>query len=123
VAFDSFEGRPEPSELYDEPFWQAGQYTESFEPISEAVRLAERPHLQLVKGGLKDSLISPDDSEGTRSPSGRIDCDIYEPAVECLEYLSSRLSSGSILDLMTGRSASTSVRARRSQSGYRACLT
>ncbi len=72
-------------------------YAASLDKVRANVQAAERPRIKLVKGFFSDSLIKAE-AQGIKSFCfARIDCDIYEPAVECLTYLGSRLSHNSIL--------------------------
>lgn len=96
-GFDSFEGLPEPSLLYDGTFWKKGMYHADYEEVKRRLRIAERKRIHLVKGWFKDTLVSDEAKTISKISYARIDCDLYESAVECLNYLSSRLSNGAIL--------------------------
>ena len=96
-GFDSFEGLSEPHPEHDQAFWKKGQYACGLEQVSKNVRLSERPRLKLVKGFFEKSLLSPEALLAERFCYARIDCDIYQPALECLRYLGPRLADGAIV--------------------------
>ena len=97
-GFDSFEGLPEPSATLDPPYWQKGEFAASYESVSERLKVASRPNLSLVKGWFSDSLARSDiQAKIRRIAFARIDCDLYQPAVECLAFLESRLVDGAYL--------------------------
>lgn len=96
-GFDSFQGLSDPHPEFDFGFWQTGQYTCSFEDVARNVKLASRPNIKLIPGFFSESLQSPEALLAGPFSFARIDCDIYEPALECLRYLSGRLSDGAIL--------------------------
>jgi hypothetical protein len=96
-GFDSFEGLSEPHPEHDLEFWKKGQYACSLEQVSRNVMAAERPRIKLVKGFFEKSLRRPEAQLAESFCYARIDCDIYEPALDCLRYLSPRLADGAIL--------------------------
>jgi hypothetical protein len=96
-GFDSFEGLSEPHPKHDQAFWKKGQYACGLEQVSKNVRLSERPRLKLVKGFFEKSLLSPEALLAEQFCYARIDCDIYQPALECLRYLGPRLADGAIV--------------------------
>jgi tetratricopeptide (TPR) repeat protein len=96
-GFDSFEGLSEPHPEHDQAFWKKGQYACGLEQVSKNVRLSERPRLKLVKGFFEKSLLSPEALLAEQFCYARIDCDIYQPALECLRYLGPRLADGAIV--------------------------
>jgi hypothetical protein len=96
-GFDSFEGLSEPSSENDYENWSKGQYACGYEQVAENLRLSERPNLRLVKGFFENSLHTPEANSLHEVAYARIDCDIYSPTVDCLNFLSSRLAHGSIL--------------------------
>ena len=96
-GLDSFEGLPELSS-HDPHWWQKGQFAAPYEMVSRRLRTDERPHVRLVKGWYSDTLADP----GLRQEIGRVafarvDCDLYQSAVECLDFLEGRLSDGAFL--------------------------
>lgn len=96
-GFDSFEGLSEPHPEHDQAFWKKGQYACGLEQVSKNVRLTERPRLKLVKGFFEKSLLSPEALLAEQFCYARIDCDIYQPALDCLHYLGPRLADGAIV--------------------------
>ncbi len=96
-GFDSFEGLPEPSSL-DAPYWQKGQFAADYESVLERLKAKSRPSVSLVKGWFSDTLARPDIRANITSVAfARIDCDLYQPAAECLEFLEGRLVDGAYL--------------------------
>jgi tetratricopeptide (TPR) repeat protein len=96
-GFDSFEGLSDPHPEHDQAFWKKGQYACSLEQVSKNVQAALRPRLKLVKGFFEKSLRSAEALVAEKFSYVRIDCDIYLPALDCLNYLGSRLADGAIL--------------------------
>lgn len=96
-GFDSFEGLSEPHPQHDQAYWKKGQYACGLEQVSKNVHLAERRRLKLVKGFFEKSLRSAEALLAEQFCYARIDCDIYEPALECLRYLGPRLADGAIV--------------------------
>jgi hypothetical protein len=95
-GFDSFEGLPRTTE-HDLDCWSEGMYAHDFEEVSRRLRVAERPWLKLKKGWFSETIQHIDVQTIEKVSLVRIDCDLYEPAVECLDYLKPRLSVGSII--------------------------
>ncbi len=96
-GFDSFEGLPAPSAKDDLACWSEGQYAASLEAVSARLKCDERKHVSLVKGWFSNTLPQPLAQGIEQIAYARIDCDLYQPAVECLDYLQPRLSDGAIL--------------------------
>ena len=96
-GFDSFEGLSDPHPQHDQPFWKKGQYACSLQQVAANVQLAARPRIKLVKGFFDTSLRGADAQVAEKFAYVRIDCDIYEPALDCLRYLAPRLADGAIL--------------------------
>jgi tetratricopeptide (TPR) repeat protein len=96
-GFDSFEGLSDPDPEHDLAFWKKGQYACSLEQVSKNVQAALRPRLKLVKGFFEKSLRGADAQVAGKFCYVRIDCDIYQPALDCLNYLGPRLADGAIL--------------------------
>jgi len=83
---------------------------------------AYRPHVKLVKGWFSDTLPTAAVQGITQIAYARIDCDLYGPSVECLDYLTTRLSDQAILvlddwtyNLAKGETMSFMQRAERNQ--------
>ena len=96
-GFDSFAGLSEPHPQHDQAFWTKGQYACSFEQVAANVQLANRPRIKLVRGFFDTSLRGADAQLVEKFAFVRIDCDIYQPALDCLRYLTHRLADGAIL--------------------------
>jgi tetratricopeptide (TPR) repeat protein len=96
-GFDSFEGLSEPHPQHDLDFWKKGQYACSLEQVERNVFAAARPRIRLVRGFFEKSLRRPEAQLAEQFCYVRIDCDIYQPALDCLRYLSHRLADGAIL--------------------------
>jgi tetratricopeptide (TPR) repeat protein len=96
-GFDSFEGLSDPHPEHDQAFWKKGQYACSLEEVSKNVQAALRPRLKLIKGFFEKSLRSAEAQVAEKFSYVRIDCDIYLPALDCLNYLGPRLADGAIL--------------------------
>jgi hypothetical protein len=96
-GFDSFQGLSSPHPDFDTSYWKEGMYSAPKQQVEANVRAHERPRVKLVEGFFSDSLVAPPATTLGEVAFARIDCDIYEPALECLHFLSSRLAHGSIL--------------------------
>jgi hypothetical protein len=99
LGFDSFQGLSAPHPKFDSDFWQEGTYSATRKLVEKNVKASGRPRIQLFEGFFAESLISAAASRVGEIAYARIDCDIYEPAAQCLRYLSTRLSHGSVLIL------------------------
>jgi hypothetical protein len=97
IGYDSFQGLSEPSREHDSTFWRAGMYSASLKEVEERVQARRRPRIRLIEGWFSDSLKTQVARGVEKIAYARIDCDIYEPARQCLEYLSNRLSDGAVL--------------------------
>jgi hypothetical protein len=96
-GFDSFEGLPEPT-AHDMPYWHKGEFAADFDAVSRRLKTDLRPQVKLVKGWFCDTLAQPEIRNAIRTVAfARIDCDLYEPACECLAFLESRLADGAYL--------------------------
>jgi hypothetical protein len=98
-GFDSFEGLPEPSSDDLECF-KAGEFLGSIDDVSARLKVPQRPHVRLVKGWFCDSLRSPEvaNEPGLAQVAfARIDGDLYESTVDCLNFLEGRLAHGCFL--------------------------
>jgi hypothetical protein len=95
-GFDSFEGLPKLSSA-DLDCWEAGQYAANYEGVRAFLNADERPWVHLIKGWFKDTLRSSQAQSMGPVAFARVDCDLYEPAAESLDFLSTRLVDGAIL--------------------------
>jgi hypothetical protein len=96
-GFDSFKGLSDPHPQFDGSHWKKGQYECSLTKVRDNVRAAERSRIKLVEGFFADSLQTKEAQSVHRFCFARIDCDIYEPALQVLRYLGPRLSDKAIL--------------------------
>ena len=96
-GFDSFKGLSKPHSTSDTSFWEEGMYSASRAEVEKNVNTAERPRIKLVEGFFSDSLKAKEATTLGDVAYARIDCDIYEPSLECLQFLSHRLSHGAVL--------------------------
>jgi hypothetical protein len=95
-GLDSFKGLPKPSE-HDPDCWKEGDYYAPLEQVRNALSADARPQLTLVEGWFKDTLPTPKMQAIKQIAYARIDCDLYEPALECLDWLAPRLVHGGVL--------------------------
>jgi Macrocin-O-methyltransferase (TylF) len=96
-GFDSFEGLPELSPC-DPQHWYKGQFAAAYETVSQRLKTNVRPHVRLVKGWFSETLANPGLQGAIREVAfARIDCDLYQSAVDCLAFLEDRLSHGSYI--------------------------
>jgi hypothetical protein len=96
-GFDSFAGLSPPHPSADFHFWKEGMYAASRSQVETNVLAAERPRIKFVEGFFSKSLKSDEAAILGKIAFARIDCDIYEPALDCLNYLGPRLANGSVL--------------------------
>lgn len=96
-GFDSFKGLSRPHPDHDSAYWKEGMYAISRDQVEKRLRTWMRRRIKLIQGYFIDSLRGQDAQRLNAVAFARIDCDIYEPALQCLQFLSSRLSHGSIL--------------------------
>ncbi len=96
-GFDSFEGLPDTSARHDLACFTKGQFAAGFDAVCQRLDVANRAHVHLVQGWFCDTLGAPAAAAVRRIAYARIDCDLYQPTVECLEFLSDRLVDGAIL--------------------------
>jgi Macrocin-O-methyltransferase (TylF) len=96
-GFDSFAGLSRPHPSADTSFWKEGMYAVPRSEVETNVLVAERPRIHLVEGFFSESLKSAAAARLGEVALARVDCDIYEPALDCLRYLGLRLANGSVL--------------------------
>lgn len=96
-GFDSFVGLPPPSATDDLDCWAEGDYAASLEEVAARLDVGQRKNVTLVKGWFSDSLPTAPVQAIREIAFARVDCDLYGPTVECLDYLAGRLTNGAIL--------------------------
>lgn len=105
VAFDSFEGLPQPVGIdaedgYSSHFHQA-QFACSHDDFLRNLRRAkvDLARVRTVKGWFSDSLRAPAAAAHgvDRVAVAWIDCDLYESTVPVLDYLTSRIAVGTVI--------------------------
>ncbi len=96
-GFDSFEGLPEPDPVKDGGIWHAGQYAADYETVRAFCHVDERPWMRLVRGWFADTLAGEPARSMGPVAYARLDGDLYQSAVECLDFLGPRLVDGAVL--------------------------
>ena len=105
VAFDSFEGLPDPKGIDADAGYTSHFYSQQF-ACSEAqflknVRRArlDMTRIRTVKGWFNETLSAMvAETHGVKQISvAWIDCDLYESTVPVLDYLTNRISAGSVI--------------------------
>jgi hypothetical protein len=96
-GFDSWEGLPEVSAGIDLECFYKGQFAADYDAVCRRLDVARRPYVHLVKGWFSDTLKCAPATQVERISYARIDCDLYSPTIECLDYLADRLVDGAIL--------------------------
>lgn len=105
VALDSFEGLPEPKGLDAQDNYTSGFYTGQFacdirqfesNLVADGV---DMKRVSMIKGWF-DKTLDPGNAESSiigKVAAAWIDCDLYESTVPVLDFLTGRLSVGSVL--------------------------
>ena len=105
IGFDSFEGLPAPAGIdsvngYTSNFSE-GEFAVSLDDVKRTVAAAgmDMSKVAFVKGWFNETLNDKTarDIGMTHVAAAWIDCDLYESTVPVLEFLTSRVSEGSIL--------------------------
>ena len=96
-GFDSFEGLPKPDYTYDSEFWKEGMYAADINDVKQYLKCSENPHIKLIKGWFSDIFKKDEVKNLEKIAFARIDCDLYHPAIECLDYLKERIVDNGIL--------------------------
>ena len=105
VAFDSFEGLPEPRGV-DAAGGYTGNFRRSDFACSEAqfraalaASGADMSRVRIVKGWFDETLLPGKEKEHgiDKAAVAWIDCDLYESTVPVLKFLTPRLSAGSVI--------------------------
>jgi O-methyltransferase len=105
IALDSFEGLPAPKGLDAQNDYTSGFYEGQFAcDINQFQRNltasgVDMTRVQMIKGWFDQSLKPdhPESSKLKKAAAAWIDCDLYESTVPILDFLTSRLSIGSVL--------------------------
>jgi O-methyltransferase len=106
IGFDSFKGLPsfvEGDNLKGYEVFQPGQFSDtSQEQVRAELQREGMPtdNVTLIPGFYSESLVSQDTSDrlrGSRAAIAHIDCDLYSSAKECLDFLTGRLTDGSMM--------------------------
>jgi Macrocin-O-methyltransferase (TylF) len=96
-GFDSFKGLSQPHPTFDVDYWKEGMYAASRADVEKKLGITYRRRVRLVEGYFSESLRGPEAAALGEVAFARIDCDIYQPTVECLEFLSTRLANEAVL--------------------------
>jgi hypothetical protein len=98
-AFDSFEGLPELDARDTGGPFAAGQFKHSREAFEARLRRSRMPSgaVRIVEGRFEETLSEPDRIGLDRVAVAWIDCDLYASTVPVLDYLTPRISQGSVL--------------------------
>ena len=96
-GFDSFKGLSAPHAQFDIPFWNEGMYAVPKAEVEAALNTTQHPRIRLVEGFFSESLRGEEARRLGPVAFAHIDCDIYEPALQCLHFLGGRLSHGALL--------------------------
>lgn len=105
VALDSFEGLPEPKGLDAQDNYTSGFYSGQFAcdvrqfESNLVASGVDMKRVSMIKGWFNESL-DPGNTESSaigKVAAAWIDCDLYESTVPVLNFLTSRLSVGSVL--------------------------
>lgn len=96
IAFDSFEGMPSPEGIDKQMIWKTGMNHTSLEKFLEITK-KDAHRIEAVKGFYSDSLKSYKLSEEDKIALAYIDCDYYSSTVDVLNFLSTKISHGTII--------------------------
>ena len=96
-GFDSFKGLSNPHPTFDGPEWEEGQFACDLETVRTNVKAPTRSRIKLIEGFFSESLRTGEASSVGQLAFVRIDCDLYEPALQCLTFIGPRLVDGAIL--------------------------
>lgn len=98
-AFDSFEGLPELGRHDEGSRFKAGQFKHSRTEFEARLGRARMPPsaTTIVEGRFEETLLQPDRIGLDRVAVAWIDCDLYASTVPVLDYLTRRLTPGSVL--------------------------
>ena len=96
IAFDSFEGMPEPEGIDQQKIWKKGMNYTSLEKFKRITR-KDAYRVEAVKGFYCDSLKAYKFSKEDKVALAYIDCDYYSSTIEVLNFLANKISHGSLI--------------------------
>lgn len=96
IAFDSFEGMPEPEGIDRQKIWRKGMNFTSLEKFKKIIK-RDLYRVEVVKGFYNESLKSYKLSKENKIALAYIDCDYYSSTVQVLNFLSDKISHGTII--------------------------
>ena len=96
IAFDSFEGMPEPKGIDRQKIWRKGM---NFTSVEEFKRITKKDlyRVEVVKGFYSDTLKTYKFSKKNKIALAYIDCDYYSSTIEVLNFLSDKISHGTLI--------------------------
>lgn len=96
IAFDSFEGMPEPEGIDVQKIWKKSMNFTTIESFHKTMK-RDLYRVEAVKGFFNQSLPSYKWSLGQKIAMAYIDCDYYTSTKDVLNFLKDKISHGSIL--------------------------
>lgn len=96
IAFDSFEGMPEPTGIDRQKIWGKSMNFTSLDHFYKVTR-RDAHRVEAVKGFYEESLPKFDWPKEQRIALAFLDCDYYSSTAEVLRFLADKLSHGTIL--------------------------
>ena len=101
-AFDSFEGLPDVNQQMDGEVWEKGEYNASRKAFKRRIRSSARGwKVGVVAGLFHDSLKDGEEvirEQGIKPAAFvNVDCDLYEPAVDVLKFITPLVQTGTVL--------------------------
>ena len=96
-GFDGFEGLPPPGEFDPQGVWEEGEFNYGLEYVSQRLKVSERPQIKLIKGWFDQSVAQEPARSIKKISYAKIDGDLYESAIPCLDFLTDRLVDGALL--------------------------
>lgn len=96
LAFDSFQGMPEPKGIDRGKLWRKGINMTSVQEFRSLVR-RDLERVEVVEGFFEESLPRFDWPENQKVVVAYLDCDYYSSTVTCLSFLSDKLEHGALL--------------------------
>ena len=96
IAFDSFEGMPEPQGIDKQKIWKKSMNSTSVEHFYKVMK-KDLHRVKAIKGFYEDTLSTYKFESGTKIALAYIDCDYYSSTVSVLEFLKDKISHGTLL--------------------------